>query len=154
MRFRRARAAFARRSAGHPRPVVDVKVRKRHGPAGLRQNDIYVILKNVRQRIAPCDTGPALDRRVRRLWGRDAARFLFARGHRPRLSSRRRRFPAQTAAAAKPNIVYIVADDLGWKDVGFHGSDIGTPNLDELAKEGVQFGQFYAQPMCTPTRAR
>ncbi|MFO1114478.1 MAG: arylsulfatase [Beijerinckiaceae bacterium] len=61
---------------------------------------------------------------------------------------------AQTAAAAaKPNIVYIVADDLGWKDVGFHGSDIRTPNLDELAKEGVQFGQFYAQPMCTPTRA-
>jgi arylsulfatase A-like enzyme len=57
------------------------------------------------------------------------------------------------AAAAKPNIVYIVADDLGWKDVGFHGSDIRTPNLDELAQTGARLEQFYAQPMCTPTRA-
>ena len=53
----------------------------------------------------------------------------------------------------KPNIVYIVADDLGWKDVGFHGSDIKTPNLDKLAGAGVRLDQFYAQPMCTPTRA-
>src|SRR5215471_14481727 len=57
------------------------------------------------------------------------------------------------AADKKPNIVYIVADDLGWKDVGFHGSDIKTPNLDKLAAEGVEFRQFYVQPMCTPTRA-
>lgn len=53
----------------------------------------------------------------------------------------------------KPNIVYIVADDLGWKDVGFHGSDIKTPNLDNLASGGAKLEQFYAQPMCTPTRA-
>ena len=58
------------------------------------------------------------------------------------------------AADAKPNIVYIVADDLGWKDVGFNGCpDIKTPNLDKLAEDGVKFSQFYAQPMCTPTRA-
>jgi arylsulfatase A-like enzyme len=58
------------------------------------------------------------------------------------------------AADAKPNIVYIVADDLGWKDVGFNGSpDIRTPNLDKLAENGVKLVQFYAQPMCTPTRA-
>jgi arylsulfatase A-like enzyme len=57
------------------------------------------------------------------------------------------------AQEAKPNIVYIVADDLGWKDVGFHGSDIKTPNLDKLAAAGAKFQQFYAQPMCTPTRA-
>lgn len=56
-------------------------------------------------------------------------------------------------AAAPPHIVYIVSDDQGWKDVGFHGSDIRTPNLDELARGGVQLGQFYAQPMCTPSRA-
>ena len=57
------------------------------------------------------------------------------------------------AADNKPNIVYIVADDLGWKDVGFNGSDIKTPNLDKLAEEGARLEQFYAQPMCTPTRA-
>ena len=56
--------------------------------------------------------------------------------------------------AKKPNIVYIVADDLGRKDVGFNGcADIKTPNLDKLAATGVRFTQFYAQPMCTPTRA-
>jgi arylsulfatase A-like enzyme len=60
---------------------------------------------------------------------------------------------AAAAETTKPNIVYIVADDLGWKDVGFHGSDIKTPNLDELARTGARLEQFYAQPMCTPTRA-
>lgn len=54
---------------------------------------------------------------------------------------------------AKPNILYIVADDLGWGDVGFHGSDIKTPTLDKLAHEGAVLDQFYVQPMCTPTRA-
>ena len=56
-------------------------------------------------------------------------------------------------SAPPPNIVYILADDQGWKDVGFHGSDIRTPNLDQLAREGVRLEQFYAQPMCTPSRA-
>ncbi len=53
----------------------------------------------------------------------------------------------------RPHIIYIMSDDQGWKDVGFHGSDIQTPNLDQLAQSGVRFEQFYAQPMCTPTRA-
>src|SRR5262245_32271545 len=57
------------------------------------------------------------------------------------------------AANSKPNILYIMADDLGWKDVGFHGSDIKTPTLDTLAAKGAKLEQFYAQPMCTPTRA-
>ena len=61
--------------------------------------------------------------------------------------------PTIHAADTKPNIIYIVADDLGWKDVGFHGSDIKTPNLDNLAENGARLEQFYAQPMCTPTRA-
>jgi arylsulfatase A-like enzyme len=58
------------------------------------------------------------------------------------------------AHAAKPNIVHIVADDLGWKDVGFNGAtDLRTPNIDALAKGGAKFTQFYTQSMCTPTRA-
>jgi arylsulfatase A-like enzyme len=58
------------------------------------------------------------------------------------------------SAPAKPNIIHIVADDLGWKDVGFNGcADIKTPNIDALAAGGAKFTQFYVQPMCTPTRA-
>ena len=58
------------------------------------------------------------------------------------------------AADAKPNILYIVSDDLGWKDVSFHGAaDIKTPNLNTLAAGGARLEQFYVQPMCTPTRA-
>ena len=56
-------------------------------------------------------------------------------------------------SAPHPNIIHIVADDLGWADVGFHGSDIKTPNLDQLAQTGARLEQFYVQPMCTPTRA-
>jgi len=55
--------------------------------------------------------------------------------------------------ATRPNIVYIMSDDEGWKDVGFHGSDIKTPNIDQLARGGARLEQFYAQPMCTPSRA-
>ena len=53
----------------------------------------------------------------------------------------------------RPHIICIVADDLGWKDVGFHGSDIKTPNIDRLAQNGARLEEFYVQPMCTPTRA-
>lgn len=61
---------------------------------------------------------------------------------------------AGAPAAPRPNIVHIVADDLGWKDVGFNGcQDIKTPNLDALAAGGAKLTQFYVQPMCTPTRA-
>ncbi len=56
-------------------------------------------------------------------------------------------------ASEKPNIVVIVADDLGWADVGFHGGDIDTPSLDRLANEGVQLDRFYTTPICSPTRA-
>jgi arylsulfatase A-like enzyme len=61
---------------------------------------------------------------------------------------------AQNAAPARPHIVHIIADDLGWKDVGFNGcTDIKTPNLDALAAGGAVLTNFYVQPMCTPTRA-
>ncbi|MCF6268973.1 MAG: sulfatase-like hydrolase/transferase [Melioribacteraceae bacterium] len=53
----------------------------------------------------------------------------------------------------KPNVVIFIADDLGWNDVGYHGSEINTPTMDRLAKEGVEFDQFYVYPTCSPTRA-
>ncbi|MEZ5573820.1 MAG: arylsulfatase [Halioglobus sp.] len=56
-------------------------------------------------------------------------------------------------ALERPNVIIILADDMGWGDVGFHGSDIATPNIDRLAATGVRLNQFYAQPTCSPTRA-
>ncbi len=60
---------------------------------------------------------------------------------------------AQRAAPPRPNILYIVSDDQGWKDLGYHGSDIQTPNIDQLAQGGVRLEQYYAEPFCTPSRA-
>ena len=53
----------------------------------------------------------------------------------------------------KPNIVIILADDMGYSDIGAFGSEISTPNLDELAGRGVRFTQFYNSARCCPTRA-
>jgi arylsulfatase A-like enzyme len=58
-----------------------------------------------------------------------------------------------TASPPRPNIIVIVADDLGWNDVGYHGSKIKTPNLDRIAKEGVRLEQHYVAPVCSPTRS-
>ncbi|MEA3212583.1 MAG: hypothetical protein QOE70_5640 [Chthoniobacter sp.] len=57
------------------------------------------------------------------------------------------------AAAAKPNILLIVADDMGYSDAGCYGGDIATPNLDALAKDGLRFTQFYNTARCWPSRA-
>ena len=54
----------------------------------------------------------------------------------------------------QPNILYILADDLGWADVGFHGAPIRTPILDRLAVDSVELTQHYVCPMCTPPAHR
>ena len=56
-------------------------------------------------------------------------------------------------ASKPPHILLVVADDLGWSDVGFHGSKIQTPNIDKLAAEGVVLDNYYVLPVCTPTRS-
>ena len=57
------------------------------------------------------------------------------------------------AADVRPNIVIILADDMGFSDLGMFGSEIPTPNLDALAREGVRFSQFYTHASCSPTRS-
>ncbi|MEQ2009999.1 MAG: sulfatase [Limisphaerales bacterium] len=59
-----------------------------------------------------------------------------------------------SAAPAKPNIIVILADDLGWADLGCYGNPFHeTPNIDRLARGGLRFTQAYAGPVCSPTRA-
>jgi arylsulfatase len=57
------------------------------------------------------------------------------------------------AQDTRPNVLLIMADDLGYADLGAYGSDIRTPNIDALAQEGVLFTQYHASPLCATTRA-
>mgnify|MGYP001394759983 CR=1 FL=1 len=61
--------------------------------------------------------------------------------------------PYHTFAAGRPNIVIIMADDMGYSDAGCYGSEIATPNLDRLAANGLRYTQFYNTARCCPTRA-
>lgn len=63
------------------------------------------------------------------------------------------RAQAQQKTKKKPNIILILADDLGYSDLGAYGSEINTPNLDRLAKQGLRFQEFYNNSICAPTRA-
>ncbi|KAL5011997.1 hypothetical protein ScPMuIL_010548 [Solemya velum] len=60
----------------------------------------------------------------------------------------------QTVNCKQPHILFIVADDYGFNDIGYHGSEIRTPTLDKLASEGVRLENYYVQPICTPTRSQ
>jgi len=62
---------------------------------------------------------------------------------------------AQATPPARPNVVLIITDDMGWADLGSYGAtDVRTPNIDSLARDGVRMTDFYANaPVCTPTRA-
>ncbi|XP_041041413.1 arylsulfatase B [Carcharodon carcharias] len=56
--------------------------------------------------------------------------------------------------ASRPHIVFILADDYGWNDIGYHGSQIRTPVLDKLSAQGVRLENYYVQPLCTPSRSQ
>src|SRR5262245_15430086 len=62
-------------------------------------------------------------------------------------------FYAAEIKPSRPNIVLILADDLGFSDLGCYGSEISTPNLDRMASEGLRLTEFYTTPRCCPTRA-
>src|SRR5512144_2536655 len=61
--------------------------------------------------------------------------------------------PSDARAPARPNILLIVADDMGYSDLSCFGGEIQTPNLDALASNGVRFTQFYSTARCCPSRA-
>ena len=61
--------------------------------------------------------------------------------------------PVAADAPRRPNIVIILGDDMGFADMGAFGSEIKTPNLDSLAKDGVRFTNFYTHASCSPTRS-
>jgi arylsulfatase I/J len=61
-------------------------------------------------------------------------------------------FFSANSLAARPNIVFIIADDLGWADVDFHGGNVPTPNLNRLLSDGIELRQHYVAPVCSPTR--
>ncbi|XP_069510150.1 arylsulfatase I [Ambystoma mexicanum] len=62
--------------------------------------------------------------------------------------------PVPLAQSRPPHIIFILTDDQGFHDVGYHGSDIQTPTLDRLAAEGVKLENYYIQPICTPSRSQ
>ncbi|XP_053404319.1 arylsulfatase J-like isoform X2 [Mercenaria mercenaria] len=66
----------------------------------------------------------------------------------------RDRYLQAVVNTTRPHIILIVADDLGYNDVGYHGSEIKTPNVDKLALSGVRLENYYVQPVCTPTRGQ
>jgi arylsulfatase A-like enzyme len=61
--------------------------------------------------------------------------------------------PQETKKQDQPNIILILADDLGWSDIGAYGSEVATPNLDWLAENGIRFTQMYNTAKCNPSRA-
>ncbi len=64
-----------------------------------------------------------------------------------------RNFSGSKKKTARPNIIVILADDLGYSDIGCYGGEIATPNLNYLAANGVRFSRFYNTSRCCPTRA-
>jgi arylsulfatase A-like enzyme len=60
--------------------------------------------------------------------------------------------PLLNAATLRPNLVFIMADDLGWGDVAFHNGNAPTPHLDKLVSEGLELTHHYVAPVCSPTR--
>jgi arylsulfatase len=86
-------------------------------------------------------------------WFLVASAFVAAAGTIVMAAGGLRRAPASAQTDARPNIIIILVDDMGWSDIGSYGGEIPTPNLDALAARGVRFTQFYSTPRCSPTRA-
>lgn len=69
-------------------------------------------------------------------------------------SSSGTRWGSGATTGARPNVLMVVIDDMGWQDVGFHDPSFHTPELTKLASEGVELTSFYTSPSCTPSRSQ
>lgn len=63
-------------------------------------------------------------------------------------------FNDRASGVQPPHIIFIMTDDQGFNDIGYHSSDIKTPTLDKLAAKGVKLENYYIQPICTPSRSQ
>lgn len=63
-------------------------------------------------------------------------------------------FKGKSPVPQPPHIIFIMTDDQGFNDIGYHSSDIKTPVLDKLAADGVKLENYYIQPICTPSRSQ
>lgn len=90
-------------------------------------------------------------------WGRRAA-LIYAKEYAK--AFRRRKLALKAAEKLekpkneKPNVIFIMADDLGYNDIGYNSDHAFMPNIDFLANNGIIFDSFYTQPVCTPSRAQ
>lgn len=69
--------------------------------------------------------------------------FLVANGEKLKFQNQKR-----------PNVIFILADDYGFNDIGYHGSEIQTPQMDKLSSDGIRLENYYVQPICTPSRSQ
>lgn len=132
--------------AGPPQPVA------RPGECNLAREPGSSVPDSVR------GAGSLSSRRLLRMGKRSGctggSRVGSPRPQLPRLSLLLLLLARASGAAQPPHVVFVLADDLGWNDLGFHGSAIRTPNLDALAAGGVILDNYYVQPLCTPSRSQ
>jgi arylsulfatase A-like enzyme len=120
-----------------PHQERSVSIFRSDKPAQFSQNRTVM----VNSRVQPCAT--IVDMTCRTTSRREFVKALAAAGGAVRLAG---------ADEVSPNVLFFVADDLGWADVGYHGSPLRTPNIDRLARAGAELHQHYVGPVCSPTR--
>ena len=80
--------------------------------------------------------------------------WTMTRGAMTRTNLEKNRAAGKSDGRPQPNIVFLLADDLGFNDVGYHNEAMKTENIDRLAADGVKLENYYVQPICSPTRSQ
>jgi len=132
------------------------KVKSQRGRERLFGRDILRCLMFIAMTGVACVSGAAIARPETSI--SRAGRVMVAglccgyQSEAPDVNAARPQLPHTASPAARPNIVFILADDLGYSDLGCYGSEIATPSLDSLAHDGLRFTQFYNTTRCWPSR--